>query len=78
MPATTLNTIIRSARLNAGLSQAEMAKQMKLSQGYISQLESGSRTPSLRILKRLVAQTTGFTLADLIDAQEAQDSTGPL
>ena len=71
MPETpALHTMIRSARLSAGLSQAQMAEQMRLSQGYISQLENGYRTPSLRVL-RLAAQTTGVNLARLIDAQDA-------
>lgn len=67
MPDTSaLPTMIRTARLSAGLSQAEMAERMRLSQGYISQLEAGARTPSLRVL-RLAAQTTGVTLSQLID-----------
>ena len=67
MPETSaLHTMIRSARLSAGLSQAQMAAQMRLSQGYISQLEAGSRTPSLRVL-RLAAQATGVKLSQLID-----------
>lgn len=67
MPETSaLPTMIRFARLSAGLSQAQMAEQMCLSQGYISQIEAGTRTPSLRVL-RLAAKTTGVTLSQLID-----------
>ncbi|EXJ14763.1 hypothetical protein D779_2132 [Imhoffiella purpurea] len=43
-----------------------MAEQMHLSQGYLSQIEVGTRVPSLRVL-RLVAQTTGAKLSELLD-----------
>jgi len=46
------------ARLNAGLSQAELAARMKTSQSSIARLESGQTLPSTKTLLRF-AQATG-------------------
>ncbi|NEV61518.1 helix-turn-helix domain-containing protein [Thiorhodococcus minor] len=71
MPAEStlhkLHCALKAARLRAGLTQAQMAKKMRLSQGYLSQIESGARVPSLRVLQ-LAAQTTGAKLSELLDA----------
>ena len=48
--------IIR-ARAKAGLTQEELAKRMKTTQGAIARLESGSTLPSTRTLKRFAAAT---------------------
>lgn len=46
---------VRDARLNARLTQAEVAKRAKTSQGVIARLESGNdrRIPSLDLLGRI-------------------------
>lgn len=64
---STLHSALKAARLSAGLSQAQMAERMHVSQGYLSQIEAGTRTPSLRVLRR-AAQTTGIKLSKLLDA----------
>jgi ribosome-binding protein aMBF1 (putative translation factor) len=48
--------IIR-ARAAAGLTQAELAKRMRTTQGAIARLESPNRLPSTRTLKRFAAAT---------------------
>src|SRR5262245_1221546 len=48
---------IIKARAAAGLTQAELAKRMKTTQGAIARLESGSSMPSTRTLKRFAAAT---------------------
>lgn len=45
------------ARARAGLTQEELAKRMKTTQGAIARLESGSSLPSTRTLKRFAAAT---------------------
>lgn len=64
-----LHTRFRAARLSAGFTQAQMAEKLRLSQAYISQIESGLRTPSLRVLQR-AARSTGVSVAQLIESQE--------
>jgi ribosome-binding protein aMBF1 (putative translation factor) len=48
---------IIKARAAAGLTQAQLAKRMKTTQGAIARLESGSSMPSTRTLKRFAAAT---------------------
>ena len=52
--------IIR-ARLNAELTQKELAKRMGTTQGAIARLESGTAYPSTRTLQKL-AEATGHKL----------------
>ena len=49
------------ARAAAGLTQEELAKRMKTTQGAIARLESGTTLPSTRTLQRF-AQATGHRL----------------
>lgn len=61
-----LHTRFRAARLSARLTQAQMAEKLRISQAYISQIESGLRTPSLRVLRQ-AARSTGVSVAQLIE-----------
>jgi len=53
--------IIREARTRAGMTQAELAHAAGTSQPAVAAYESGSRSPSVRTLDRLV-RATGATL----------------
>ena len=46
-------TSIRDLRETAGISQQQLAAATGMTQGYISQLESGSRQPSIGTLRQL-------------------------
>jgi len=52
---------IIKARAAAGLTQQQLAKRMKTTQGAIARLESGTSLPSTRTLKRF-AKATGHKL----------------
>lgn len=65
-----LHTRFRAARLSAGLTQAQMAEKMRLSQGYISQIEAGKRTPTLHVLQ-LAANSTGVSVSHFIESPES-------
>ena len=43
---------LRRWRLDAGLSQREMGKYLKISTAYVSYLESGKRSPSATVIAR--------------------------
>jgi ribosome-binding protein aMBF1 (putative translation factor) len=45
------------ARTDAGLTQQQVAKRMKTSQGVIARLEGGGRQPSTRTLRRFARAT---------------------
>jgi len=47
-----INAIIK-ARLDSGLTQAELAKKLKTKQSNISRLESGKVSPSLSFLQKV-------------------------
>jgi transcriptional regulator with XRE-family HTH domain len=50
-------SMLRSARLRAGLSQAALAARSGTSQATISAYERGRKTPSVQTLSRLLAAT---------------------
>ena len=55
-----INALI-NARTKAGLTQEQVARRMKTTQGVIARLESGGSKPSTRTLERF-AQATGSRL----------------
>jgi uncharacterized protein len=62
-PATeTAGTLLRRARLDAGLSQAELAGRAGVTQSVISAYESGHRQPALPTLAALI-EAAGYELA---------------
>ena len=58
-------TAIKKARLIAGMSQGELARQMGLSQGAVSLWEQGKTSPSAPKLKRL-AEVLNTTVDELL------------
>lgn len=58
---TQIAMAVKSARLNAHLSQASLAKKIGSSQSAIARLESGTdeRTPTLPLLARIAATCGG-------------------
>lgn len=61
---------LRSRRVEAGLTQAEVASTAKLSAGHLSELETGTRNPSPPVLARLAAALK-CEVADLMPKQRA-------
>ena len=53
--------LLREARIEAGLTQSEVARRAGVTQSVVSAYESGSREPSLPTLRRLI-QATGREL----------------
>ena len=56
---------LRSRRLTAGLTQAELARQSHVTTSYITRLERALSAPGIDLVDRL-AQTLGCTVADLL------------
>jgi transcriptional regulator with XRE-family HTH domain len=44
---------IRIMRVTNGISQDELAHKAKVDRSYISQIETGKKTPSLAVLERI-------------------------
>ena len=57
---------LRALRIKRRWSQVEMADFLAINRGYLSQLETGKRDPSLTILKML-ADGLSITLSKLLD-----------
>jgi transcriptional regulator with XRE-family HTH domain len=53
----TLARELIAARVNAGLTQEQLAQRMGTTQSVIARLESGRRMPGVRTLERLAAAT---------------------
>jgi transcriptional regulator with XRE-family HTH domain len=67
MSPKRLSVAIRRAREQKGLSQAQLAKLAKVAQGYISDLEAGSKkNPGIDVLKRL-AKALGVPVTRLLE-----------
>ncbi|MGH7477798.1 MAG: helix-turn-helix domain-containing protein [Longimicrobiales bacterium] len=64
--------LLREARLQAGLSQRELARRAGTSQSVLARVEGGRTTPSTETLKRLLA-AAGFELAtELVPISEPE------
>ena len=61
-PEVNITRAILDARINAGMTQAELSQKSGISQADISRLEKGTRNPSLNLLKRL-AEAMDSTLS---------------
>lgn len=60
----TLASVLKTARIDAGLTQSEAASQAKLSQSALSRIEAGDRVPGSAALLRL-AKVLGLSVDSL-------------
>ena len=65
-PENALRCELVEARVRAGLTQAELARQMGTTQSAIARLESGRSSPGLTTLRKL-ADVTGSRLVVRLD-----------
>jgi transcriptional regulator with XRE-family HTH domain len=54
-PPTTASAFLQLARLEAGLSQRELAQRAGVTQSEIARIESGRREPSIPTLQKILA-----------------------
>ena len=64
MDSSVLKNRLKLARIEAGLTQAELAERAGVTRQTIGLIEAGGYNPSLRLCIEL-ARTTGKTLDDL-------------
>lgn len=70
-PEFELAHAVIEARVNAGLTQEQLAQRMETTQSAIARLESGQGRPSTQTLERLAA-ATGTRLKISFESGEAQ------
>jgi transcriptional regulator with XRE-family HTH domain len=66
-----LSRTLIEARMAAGLSQSQLARQMKTSQSYIARIEGGKVRPSTEALERF-AQATRTRLRIVFEPEPAR------
>lgn len=64
---------VRAARLARGLSQEQLAFEAEMKRSYLSDLERGTRNPSIRALERL-AGALGVEPPELLRRSEQTES----
>ena len=57
---------VREARKSIGLSQEELAHEADSNRTYISDVERGTRNPSIEVVER-IAQALNVTMGSLLD-----------
>lgn len=62
--------VLRELRLEKGLSQEELAYRADLHRTYISQIERGLKSPSLRALEK-IADALGVALSSVVRKMES-------
>jgi len=65
--------VLRDRRTRAGLSQERLAEESELTRNYVSDLELGKKSPSLRTIAR-IAIALGVDAHELV--REAEDRAG--
>ena len=60
-----LNKILKQIRIFSYLNQAQLSDKISLSRSYISQIEAGKKTPSMKILEKY-AKTFDIPLAAIM------------
>lgn len=71
----TMGANLRRIRLQARLSQEELADRAGIDRTYMSGLERGVRNPSLLVMDR-IAQALGASIADLVTEQTGVKEVG--
>lgn len=60
---------IKQLRSKLNITQLELAEKAEISQCYLSQLESGIKNPSFKVLKR-IAEALGVDLSELLKKED--------
>ena len=72
-----LGDAARAARLRLGLTQAEVAKKVRLKSGVYGRVERGAMVPSVPTLRR-ICETLGISLDALLSlGTQAHEATAP-
>lgn len=78
-PADTLEgafgSVLRQLRESKGLSQEELADQCSIHRTYVSQLERGLKSPTLRLLWKICASLEINPLSLIADVQSCTENS---
>ncbi|MDR0482702.1 MAG: helix-turn-helix domain-containing protein [Cellulomonadaceae bacterium] len=65
-------TVVREARLAAGLTQAEVAVRAGIARSNLAAIEAGSRVASEQMIQRILAATGYHTASELLAARREE------
>lgn len=68
--------LIYRARIDAGMTQSQLAKKAGTTQSYVSALETGVRTPTLAMLARIIAATGKRVVLTMKDPTPDREPSG--
>lgn len=68
---------LRTRRLAAGMTQAELARRSQVTTSYITRLERATSAPGIDLVDKL-AQALGCTVSDLLPEADTPDQTAVL
>lgn len=74
-PEEALSKAIRMRRLEADLTQEQLAELCDMDQTYLSQIERGRRQPSLKVLRK-IAKALKVRLSDIFRDAEIREQEG--
>lgn len=75
-PEQALSKAIRMRRLEADLSQEQLAERCDMDQTYLSQIERAKRQPSIRVLRKIVAALDSNLSDVFLDAEIREQEGG--
>lgn len=67
---------LRALRQARGLSQKELSRRLGIARAQLSQVESGSYTPSLRVLETILAELDARLVIELEEGGSFRDQGG--
>lgn len=69
---TSASTLVRDARVRAGLSQVEFAKRAGIDQSVVSAYETGRRKPSFDMMTKLLGAAGASIVIEYVPAESAR------
>ena len=67
----TMHNSVRDERIKAGISQAELAEKAGVSRPFLSNIENGSASPTIKTATA-IATALGKTLNDIFQSKESE------
>lgn len=68
----SIGSLLKNVRINANFTQKEIAKELFVTQSYISQVENGAKLPTKKFLK-LFSLLFSLDKSELIDMRKNND-----
>lgn len=61
--------LVKHMREKAGMNQSQLAKKIGISQSHLSEIENGTKNPSIKVLEKLTEEL-GFSADEFIGGKD--------